>query len=102
MAVQPTLIRALVALVPACILFSGSAVLFFKTKTVCSLLQLLGAGCLVVVVLTHVSEALRLFPWMHWGVEHSAGHYLDLWSAVLGFTLFPIGYLFHAIHLKPN
>ena len=49
------------------------------------------------VVLTHVSEALQLFPWMHWGGEHSVGHYLDFTSAVLGLTLFPLGYLFHAI-----
>src|SRR6266571_8101935 len=94
---QVTLIRTLVALVPACMLFSGSLVLFFRGKTVCSFLQLLGAGCLVVVVLTHVCEALRLFPWMHWGLEHSAGHYLDLFSAVLSVTLFPAGYLLHAL-----
>jgi hypothetical protein len=78
-------------------LFSGSVVLFFKGKTLWSLLQLLGAGCLVVVVLTHVSEALRLFPWMHWGLDGSVGHYLDLWSAILGLTLFPVGYFFHAL-----
>ena len=88
---------ALAALVPACMLFAGSAVLFFRAKTVCSFLQLLGAACLVVVVLAHVSEALSLFPWMHWGLEHSAGHYLDLGSAVLGLTFFPVGYLFHAL-----
>ena len=68
-----------------------------REKCMCSFLQLLGAGCLVVVVLTHVSEALHLFPWMYWGLEHSVGHYLDLWSAVLGLTLFPIGYLLHAL-----
>jgi len=92
-----TLLKALVALLPACMLFSGSVVLFFRGKTVCSVLQLLGAGCLVLVVLTHVSEALQLFPSMHWGLEHSVGHYLDFWSAVLGLTLFPIGYLLHAL-----
>jgi hypothetical protein len=96
-AMNVTLLKALVALVPACMLFSGSVVLFFRGKTVCSFLQLLGAGCLVVVVLTHVSEALHLFPWMHWGLEHSVGHYLDFWSAVLGLTLFPLGYLLHAL-----
>jgi hypothetical protein len=95
--VNVTLLKALVAWVPTCMLFSGSVVLFFKGKTVWSLLQLLGAGCLVVVVLTHVSEALHLFPWMHWGLEHSVGHYLDFWSAALGLTLFPVGYLFHAL-----
>jgi hypothetical protein len=97
-----TLLRALVALVPACTLFVGALVLFFRGKTVCSFLQLLGAGCLVVVVLSHVSEGLHLFPWMNWGLEHSAGHYLDLWSATLGLTLFPIGYLFHACNLTPS
>jgi Ca2+/Na+ antiporter len=91
---------ALAALVPVCMLFAGSAVLFSRGKTVCSFLQLLGAGCLVMVVLTHVAETLRLFPWMHWGLEHSAGHYLDLGSAVLGLTLFPIGYLFHALRTE--
>ena len=91
---------ALAALVPVCMLFAGSAVLFSRGKTVCSFLQLLGAGCLVMVVLTHVAETLRLFPWMHWGLEHSAGHYLDLGSAILGLTLFPIGYLFHALRTE--
>lgn len=62
-------------------------------------MQLVGASCIVLVVLTHVCEALRLFPAMHWGLEHSAGHYLDLVGAVLGLTLFPAGY-FHA--LRPS
>src|SRR6266446_2084971 len=91
------LLKGLVALVPASILFSGSVVLFFRERTVCSLLQLLGAGCLVIVVLAHVCEALHLFPWMHWGLEQGVGHYLDFWSAVLVLTLFPVGYLFHAL-----
>jgi hypothetical protein len=34
---------------------------------------------------------------MHWGDTHSVGHYLDFASAVLGLTLFPIGYLLHAL-----
>jgi hypothetical protein len=91
------LLKALVALVPASMLFSGSVILSLRRKTVPSFRQLLGAGCLVVVVLTHVSEALHLFPSMHWGHERSVGHYPDLWSAVLGLTLFPIGYLLHAL-----
>ena len=92
-----TFLKALVALVPMCMLFSGSVVLFSREKTLWPSLQLLGAGCLVVVALTHVSEELHLFPWMHWGLEDSFGHYLDLSSAVLGLTLFPIGYLFQAL-----
>jgi len=91
------LLKPLVALVPASMLFSGSVILFFRGKSVCSLLQLLGAGCLVVVVVTHVCEALDPFPWMHWGLDRSVGHYLDFWSAVLGLTLFPVGYLFDAL-----
>jgi hypothetical protein len=91
------LFKALVALVPACMLVSGAVVLFLRGKTVSSFLQLLGSGCLVMVVLTHVCEALRLFPSMHWGLEHSAGHYLDFGSAFLGLTLFPTGYLLHAV-----
>ena len=92
-----TLQIALLALVPVCMLFAGSAVLFFRAKTVASFLQLLGAGCLVIVVFTHLSESLHLFPWMNWGSPHSIGHYLDFWNAVLGLTLFPIGYLLHAL-----
>jgi hypothetical protein len=90
-------LKALLALVPTCLLFSGSVVWISKGRTVWSLLQLMGAGCLVIVGLTHVSEALHLFPWMHWGVEDSLGHYLDLSSAVLGLALFPTGYLLHAL-----
>ena len=51
----------------------------------------------MVVVLTHICEALDLFPWMHWGLAGSLGHYLDLSGAVLGLTFFPIGYLFHVL-----
>jgi len=51
----------------------------------------------MIVVLAHLCEALKLFPSMGWGLSASAGHYLDLGSAVLGLTLFPIGYLWHAL-----
>jgi hypothetical protein len=88
---------ALVALVPAGILFSGSMVFFLREENANSFLQLFGAGCLVVVVLTHLAEAFHLFPWMGWGLEHSAGHYLDMWSAILGLTAFPVGYLLAAL-----
>ncbi len=97
MAVNTALVVGLVLLVPASLMFSGSVVLFCRGKSAWSFLQLVGAGCLVIVVLCHLSEALHLFPWMHWGLEHSVGHYLDFWSAVLGLVLFPAGYLFHAL-----
>jgi hypothetical protein len=92
-----TLVKALLALVPVVMLFTGAAVVFCKSKTTASLLQLLGAGCLVLVILAHVCEALRAFPAMHWGEEHSIGHYIDLGSAGLGLTLFSIGYLLHSL-----
>lgn len=92
-----TLLKALVALIPVSMLFSGSVVLFSRHKTIWPLLQLLGAGCLILVILAHILEALRLFPWMYWGLENSAGHYFDFWSAVLGLTLFPTGYLFYVL-----
>ncbi len=92
-----TLTKSLVALLPAGLLFSGAALLYAKSKTSPALLQMLGAAGLTLVACTHVCEALRLFPAMQWGLEHSLGHYLDLSSAVLGLTLFPIGYLWAAL-----
>jgi hypothetical protein len=87
-----TLLKALVALLPTSVLLAWSFALFRRGRTVGSLLQLLGAGCVVLVALTHVCEALCLFPRMHWGEAHSAGHYVDLFSAVLGVTLVPLGW----------
>ena len=68
--------KALVLLVPAVLLFVYSLVLL-KRKAPWAALQLLGATCLVIVVLTHVCDAFRLFPLMHWGAEHSVGHAED-------------------------
>ena len=51
------------------------------------LLLLLGLGCLIVVVLTHVAETLNIFPVMGWGRPDGAGHYLDLASAAIGCLL---------------
>ena len=95
-----TLLKALVALLPVSLLLSGSILLFRKGKTFHSFLQLIGTGCLLLAVLTHVSEALHLFSWMGWGMEDSAGHYIDLSSAVLGLTMFPVGYLLHVLNLR--
>ena len=89
---------ALVAIgIPVFALLCGSVLLFAKGKNIWSFLQVFGAGCLVIVVLTHIREALGMFAWMHWGLKSSAGHYLDFWSCVFGLTLFPVGYLFHAL-----
>lgn len=81
----------------ALLLLAGSMVLLSKRKTLSSFLQLVGAACLVVVVFAHIAEALRLLPWMGWGLEQSIGHYVDLGSAALGLALFPVGYLSDAL-----
>ena len=39
--------------------------------TIWRLLQLIGAGCVVVVVLTHVAKTFKLFPVMGWGLPTS-------------------------------
>jgi|SRR6185312_17284789 len=92
-----TFLKALVALVPAIMLLVGSASLFRATRRFSTLLQVLGSAGLVIVSLTHVCEALHLFPIMGCGSERSPGHYLDLGSAVCGFTLLPLGYLLYAL-----
>jgi hypothetical protein len=75
----------------------GSILRFAKKKTRWRLLQLLGAACLGIVVLTHIAEAFHVFPEMGWGEPTSAGHYLDLTSAVLGIILLPLGYIADAL-----
>jgi hypothetical protein len=95
-------IKALLALVPTSILFAGSIVLFSRGKNVSSMLQLAGASCLLIVVATHLFQALHVFPWMSWGREDSIGHYLDFWSAIAGLTLFPLGYLLHVLRKAKN
>jgi hypothetical protein len=37
---------------------------------------------------------------MHWGLEHNASHYLDLCSAMLGLSLFPIAYVGYAVRSR--
>jgi hypothetical protein len=93
---------ALVGLIPASMLFCAALILFFRAQKAYSVLQLLGSGCLMVVVLAHISEALDLFPWMGWGQQHSIGHYLDLSGAVLGLISFPAGYLLQALADRRN
>jgi succinate dehydrogenase/fumarate reductase cytochrome b subunit len=90
-------VKASVALIPVCALFTGAAIIFVRSRSMSSFLQLVGAAGLVAVILTHVFEGLRVFPRMGWGSQHSVGHYLDFWGAVLGLTFFPLGYLLHAL-----
>ena len=74
-----------------CALLLGSGISFVRDKTIWRFLQLSGAASLVIVVFTHVAEALHALPGMGWGMPNSPGHYLDLVSAVLGLTLLPLG-----------
>jgi hypothetical protein len=73
-----------------------------KSMTVWRALQLVGLACLLIVVLTHVAEALHLFPGMGWGLPNSAGHYLDLVSAILGLTLLLLVGLVGAVARRRN
>jgi amino acid permease len=90
-------LKSFVALIPACLLFIGAAIIWLRRKSLSSIFQLLGAAALVVVVLAHVFEALPVFPRIGWGSRNSVGHYLDLLCAILGVTLFSLGYLIHAM-----
>lgn len=83
--------------IPVIVLFVGSSVLLSKKRSLPSWLQLLGSAGLMTVVGAHIAEAFHLVPWMGWGLEDSAGHYLDLGSAFGGLLLFPIGYLADAL-----
>jgi succinate dehydrogenase/fumarate reductase cytochrome b subunit len=93
-------LKASIALILVSALFAGAVVIWLKRKSMSSFLQLLGATGFVAVVLTHVFEALRVFPWMGWGSGDSIGHYFDLFCAILGFLLFPAGYLVHALKMR--
>lgn len=86
------LIKALAVFVVAGAVFAVTASRHLKTRSLASLLQLVGAGLWIVVALVHVCEGLGVFPWMDWGQEHSVGHYLDLGSALLGTCMLAIGF----------
>ena len=90
-------LKPFVALIPACLVFAGAAIIWLRRKSTSSIFQLLGAAALVLVVLAHVFEALHVFPRIGWGSQNSVGHYLDLLCAILGVTLFSLGYLIHAM-----
>jgi len=81
---RSTLLIALIAAVPLSALLLVSVNIFMRRRTFASAVQLAGAGCLMLVVLVHVSEALQILPFMGWGEPNSVGHYLDLASAMLG------------------
>jgi hypothetical protein len=89
---QIKLLKPLLALVPASLLWFGAVLSFARRRGGYRVLQLLGATLLLIVVGAHVCEAFGVFPDMGWGMENSAGHYLDLGAAGAGVTLFCLGY----------
>jgi hypothetical protein len=82
-----TLTKALIGFVPVSVLLVYSVALLMKHRTAIALLQSIGALCLMVVVLTHIAEALRLLSAMRFGEPDSIGHFIDLASAVSGVAL---------------
>ena len=93
-------VKLVIALVPVSLLLCGSVALFRTTQSMWVSFQVLGSIFLAVVVAAHVCEALGTPPWMRWGSENSIGHYFDLASALIGLTLFPMGYLLYALSLR--
>src|SRR5580704_8324175 len=79
--------------VPVAALFVVSLVLWIRRRTFSGLLQLAGSVCLLVMVVTHLAEALHLLPGMGWGLPNSPGHYLDLFSAISGVILSLMAYV---------
>ena len=70
--------------------------------TIGRILLLSGSGFLILVVLTHVAKSFHIFPAMGWGLPNSAGHYLDLVSAILGCIFLPLGFLMIAPTWRKN
>jgi hypothetical protein len=68
-----------------------------REKSAPALLQLFGSILLLVVVFAHIAEVFHLFPSMGWGLPNSAGHYIDLISAVGGPILFATGYVWRRL-----
>jgi hypothetical protein len=79
--------RTFVISLPILILLALSWARITRTKSWSAVFQLLGAGCLIVVALAHMAEALHWFPAMGWGQRDSVGHYIDFVSATGGLLL---------------
>ena len=62
----------------------------------------LGTVGFMVGALAHLCEGLDMFPSMGWGHENSAGHYIDLISAILGVAFFSVGLLLNLFSKTAN
>jgi hypothetical protein len=79
--------------IPVFIAFGASAKAFAKERTLATLVQLVGAVCLLVVLFAHLSEALGFLPAIGWGQPNTVGHYIDLACAITGVVLLAVGYV---------
>ena len=79
-----TLARALLIGAPILLLLVLSFLRFVRTPALTAAFPMLGAACLLVMVVSHVAEAQHFFPSMGWGERHSPGHYVDMTSTWLG------------------
>jgi hypothetical protein len=90
---QAAMIPLIVIGLAICATFVASAIALVQERNTPSLIQLLGAGCLIIVALAHVAERFDFLPSIGWGRPETTGHYVDLISAVTGLILLPAGYL---------
>ncbi len=65
---------------------------FLRQKGRAAVTKLAGSVLLLVIVFTHIAERFHLLMAMGWGRPDSAGHYLDLISAIGGIALLCAGY----------
>jgi hypothetical protein len=79
-----TLVVALIISVPILLLFILAGRRLLHTRTLSDVLLVVGAGSLLLMVLTHIAEGLHILPFMGWGQRRSLGHYLDLGSVYVG------------------
>ena len=91
-----TLGRALIVAMPVGAALVIGIVMLFRAGGLPAFLWTIGSMCLSVMVFTHVAEALNWWPAMQWGQSTSAGHYLDLTSAVFGLACLMGGIVIYA------
>ena len=88
--------------IPVSVILFATVIRYARERNSWRLLQVAGAVSLLIVVLAHIAEAFHLARWMRWGESDSPGHYLDFFSAILGLTLLPLGYVFHILNRRKH
>ena len=78
--------------IPVCAVLGFSLIALVRERSLGAFVQLIGSAFLLIVVLAHVGETYHLLPRMGWGLPNSPGHFLDLFSAIVGITLLVFGY----------